>query len=392
MKPSLSKLKMPEKLQFTVIKGKKNQRKIKKVIFGLVCAVLILAIVVINSVFPVGLAESFACMSAVSGKGGGFPVSIEGAATENLYISGNQLLALTDTHLVSYNKNGKKIYQRLHGFAKPKVVTSAARTLVYDRGGSSYRIENASKTVYSGSVDSKIITAAMSKCGSFILVTDSSNDVARATVYNNKNIAVYRYNSSSSQIIGAAISDNGKQIAVATLTTKNAVFLSKILVYDINSTKKAAEFTIKDQLPISIKYTSGNTIRIITDKQINRCFIGSGKVKKVSFGAMRISAYSENENGTLAVGISADTGAKKGKILLLSPSDGVKNEFSVSCNISDIAWSGSKVYVLSDKLYVYNNSGEKLGQNKIGSGALCVESFAGEGAVGYAAQIKLFTK
>lgn len=377
---------------FSVIKGQKTQRKYKKIILASVLVVILLVILIGNSMAPISISESLSCMSAVSGKGNGFPVTVDGGTANNLYNADSQLLALTDTHLISYNKNGKEVYQRLHGFAKPVVATSAARVMVYDRGGKSYRIENAHDSIYSGTVDQRIISAAMSGCGSYVLVTDSDSDVARATVYNKRNIAVYRYNSSRAQIIGAAINDNGEQIALATLTSKNAVFLAKILVYDIDSTEVKQTLTIRDQLPISIRYTASNTLRVITDKQIRHYTVSSGKVRKQSFGSMQISAFSENEDGSMVAGISADVGAERGKILLLNANGRLKNDFSVKCSISDIAWSGSRVFVLSDKLYTYDNSGTRIAKNNTDSGALCVASFDGNPAVCYAAQIKMFTK
>ncbi len=269
------------KPKFSVVEGKKSVIKKNRIIFGVVCVVLVVAFIIGNAVSPVSITESFSCMSAVSGGGDGFPVLIEEGSSKNLHYAHSQILTLTDTHLLSFNSNGKKVYQRLHGFANPVVSSSKGRTLIFDRGGKNYRIENAHETIFSGTIEQKIIAGAMSDCGNYVLVTESDKAVASATVFDKNDVALYRYNSSKDQILNVAISNNGEQVAVVTISSQNAEFVSQILILD-DSAEVVANFKIKNQIAVFVDYTSNNKVRVVTNKNIY-LFGDNKETEKTSF-------------------------------------------------------------------------------------------------------------
>lgn len=364
--------------ELTVINGGKSRpRMIRKICLGVGIVLVIGITAALNLLSPTGITEWIQTKIALIEGGNGFPVSVSDAITQNLYQDDGRLLLLTETDLKCYNTSGNLIYSRIHGYANPVVRTSAMRTLLFDRSGSQYKIENPSKTIYSGDIEETIITGDIGDSGYYALATEAEDDVAQVTVYNRNNESVYRYYSSDQYVSGVSISDNGKYLAVAVVSTENAMLSSKLMLFDLSETEPVVQRTFSDEMIYLCEF-SGNNVGVLTNKRY--CNINpKDEYNEYAFGGKLLNKYAMSDGNALLC-LAADSNAAENTVILLDSSAQVKKQFSVQYEIYDIYHAGALTYVLSDQLYVYGADGTMQTTITVESGALAVCS-AGKKAV-----------
>jgi hypothetical protein len=75
--------------------------------------------------------------------GSGYPTSITGTQVlpTNLLACDGMAVTLSDTSLTVQNTTAKRVFSRQHSFSQPRMCEAGGRWLVYNLGGTGYRVE-----------------------------------------------------------------------------------------------------------------------------------------------------------------------------------------------------------------------------------------------------------
>ena len=92
--------------------------------------------------------------------GGNFPLSFGETGEVVLMSSGETVRILTDTHINSYDSDGKKLMSYQHGYNEPILKSSVKRSIIYDLGGYSFIVISKNKAKNFQGKLSKIISAS----------------------------------------------------------------------------------------------------------------------------------------------------------------------------------------------------------------------------------------
>ena len=357
----------------TLLKGKKgndaNKFKIKWVVLLAVVVVVITCVLVIANA-PTGIVEYISTKAAMAKSGESFPVSYDFSTGGDITYSNSSVIVSTENDIKCYNRTGNLIYSRNHGFAEPIVKTSEIRTLVYGANDSRYRIETAEKEVINKKTEdnSAIITADISDCGVYALVTESNEDISLVTVYDKNGSKIYEYHSANNYITGVSISENGKEMCVVALSTSQAEFVSKIIIFDLSDSEPFFEKELKGEVVYVAEYSNSKDICIITDKQYFN--LKNDKTSNnLAYNPEFLNKFEISDDYILLYN-TADSNSLSGNIYVLSKKGNIKASFSIEGNVSDVSVSDGSIYTLGEKVNEYNFDGEIIKSTEINNGAV----------------------
>ena len=86
--------------------------------------------------------------------------------------------------------------------ANPIVETAGSYSLLYDQGGTAYRLDTEKKNVYSDKSDNQLLCAGASESGSVVLCTTSDSAKSNVSVYNKSLKKKMSYDVANGYVIG----------------------------------------------------------------------------------------------------------------------------------------------------------------------------------------------
>ena len=339
-----------------------------------VLMVIIIGVLLLNLAAPTGIIEWVKVGMASGGKGGDFPTLYSGGGTvKDMSVSANEILILDEIMLTSYNKKGDKIYSRLHGFFNPQITVSSIRSMVFDRAGTNFRIENASRTVFASKLDNTIIDADICDNGTYAFITDSKKYAAEVHVYSPKNRQIFKWN--SSEIITAvSLSANGKKVVFAAAEIKNGNIMSTIYAFDTGKEKPEYTKRLEDQTVLRLEHDKNKNILCLTDKNV--LIMQSDMKKKTEY------EYSRTERKTFDTNPTNGAVFVFGNTVVSFGTDGKKDaEFIVEKPIIGVSREKNKIFILSDKLYSYDLKGKLTKTTDAGENPLFVKGIGKDAVI-----------
>lgn len=126
-----------------------------------------------------------------SGRDGNFPIYMVGDRSYQVGQADGRLLVLNDSYLFIYDTDGTLLSSRQHAYGSAMLRTEGEYALVYEYGGTSFRLETPAQMRYEKKTADPIIFGRVSGDGSVALVTGSDSCSCRLLVFNLKGQQFY---------------------------------------------------------------------------------------------------------------------------------------------------------------------------------------------------------
>ncbi len=196
------------------------------------------------------------------------------------YSSGTAML--TDTSLDYLDASGERIASNSHLYSQPVIDVKNTTVLLFDKGGTSFRIEKGTNIYNSFTVNNPIVTASIGKKGNYAYVLNEDGGYqSHLYVYTLQGNKQFEWGSAQDYCITTALSDNGRNIAVALLGVENGEYVSKVNFFSFRD--EAASYSIKlsDCTVFRLEFINNKTVAALTD---NGVFVidKNGEYEKVS--------------------------------------------------------------------------------------------------------------
>lgn len=340
-----------------VVRGAKYKNKQKTKFFVSVLAFVCLICIVLSLVLPVGLYENIVNATALIGHGS-YPIDISGSTVLNSTSCGQYYYVLTDTNISSYSNNGKIILNELHGFANPIMSVSDTRVLVYDQGGKVAYVYNLSGKIHTIEAEEEIITASISRDGTFAVATHSDSYTSVVTVYDKNAKQVFAWNSAKDVINNVLVNPAGNKLAVTTLGAVSGQYISKLLILNFESADPLHTVELGSSLALSLVNTGKGISVVCADKYkfIHWSKFTSGEVAVEG----EINLFRSSKNGVLLTFNRANNRSDNTVVLISNKGEKI-SDFKLQSNIIDIQYNKGRVYLVSDKtVNIYDKNGNKL--------------------------------
>ncbi|MBE6753780.1 MAG: hypothetical protein E7559_05465 [Ruminococcaceae bacterium] len=219
---------------------------------------------------PVNMVQCARDIPAMTGGGDGYPMSIHGGNTLQLDQLAGGIAVLSDSTTSVLNRSGKEAVNSTHSMTNPGMKTAGRYALVFDIGQKKARLETAAGTLSTASTEYPIISGAVSRKGDFALVTKGSTHsasmISDVNVYDRKGEWTYKYHHAMYYINDAALSGNGKYLAVSGISAEEGKLKSVVMVYRVGEEKPRATLTQQDNIFLALEFTSADTLYCIGDK------------------------------------------------------------------------------------------------------------------------------
>lgn len=193
--------------------------------------------------------------------------SISADTVVDIKAFGKGVVILTDKQTIYLDKSGGIVKNEL-SYSSPAMSISDDRVLVYDRGGTDYRIENKSGIRLEGNTEGDIITGALGKKDNFAFSIRADNALSSLVVYKASGRKMFIWNCGEAHIVAIALSDNGKRAAVGILSSLNAQILSTVKTFDFDYNDELYSQTINSEAIHNLSFNSTKMLSVCTDKTL----------------------------------------------------------------------------------------------------------------------------
>lgn len=336
---------------------KKTQRKLPRSVFlfrAFLIFIVILMLVVIaaesfaNVTFS-NVSDSLSAYFETLGSGDGYPYTLNAVSVKAMDTSGSDILLLTDKNLTVLDKTAKTRSAFQHTYASPRMASNNGRTVVYDRGGKSFRIQSKKEVLYETSLSQPITVCNIGKSGNTAIATFGTAEKSVLTVYNSSFSQIFKWNAATEYIVAVALSPNGKSVAVAAVSADTGEIYTKINIFDFDKNEPVGTFVYNGVTIVDLIYTKRNVLVAVGDKLIGVIKNNTVREADISYDAGELSRYAYNsENGTFAVFLSKFGGNSSGELRFYGSDASLVFSKDINNNVRWIDCGSKFISVLQD--------------------------------------------
>lgn len=360
------------KINFLSNKIKNLPKKYIKVFFILILSFLSVVIFINKEKFSpdyIGIFLEDFLAGLKHGKGYPYKITGNKVSNENFKNCDNKLFLISDTTLLVLNSSAGEIQKRQHSYQNPIIKVNNNRSIVYDLGGNNLEIISRSRTLNSLKTNNNIISAAVSKYGTFAIVTEFKNFLSQMTVFdkNNKNI-YYKYDFADHYITDVAINDDGKSVAVCGTTAEEGSLISTVYIFDDYKNKEPKiKFNYDNNMLLKVEYLSNGNILAIGDKLTSVINCKNCSKNDYFYNNKNLIGFDINKKNGVLLALSLSDDGSNPEIIMINKNGKVDKTFHIDHAIKSISFNNGRIAVLSyEKAYIYNFFGKELKEIDVG--------------------------
>ena len=187
-----------------------------------------------------------------------YPTNDEQSFT--LYRKG--LAVAGNTGVTIFSATGRQLVSHGIQYNDPVAVGSGKYLLVYERGGKQYSLYNANTQMYAGKTEYPISGASVSDSGMYALISSASDANSAVYLYNNR-FALINIYKKGGNVLDAAISADGKRIALLTVTPNIGGALTSVMIAEPGKGSAIAEEQIASALGLRCYFTESGKLAVL---------------------------------------------------------------------------------------------------------------------------------
>ncbi|MBR4201332.1 MAG: hypothetical protein IKQ91_08695, partial [Oscillospiraceae bacterium] len=201
---------------------------------------------------------------------GNFPIYIFGDNDYQLAELSGRLLVLSDSYLYIYTTDGSLSAARQHTYGNAMMQTAGEYVMLYESGGTHFRLENAVKTRFEKTLPDPIIFGRVSPSGLTAIVTGSDACACKLYVYNLKGQQIYE-RSCVERLTEITFMPDDSGCCAASISAANGGL--KSVLHGYSFTEKTDLWTSEplDTLAISVYNTNEGNLFVLGDTMC--CFM-----------------------------------------------------------------------------------------------------------------------
>ena len=269
----------------------------------------------------------------------------------------NDLLVCSGNVISLYSGSGTRYISQSAAMEHPVVNSNGALAVAYDAGGSSLYVLGERSLIWSANDLETILSARLNKSGQLTVVTQPSGYRSAVTVYSASYEPVMTIELSSALAMDAALSDDGRTLAILTVGQENGAFATTLEFYGL--TYSAGEFTpdltcsLGAAVALDVKHTS--SLLWCLGEQGLSVVDHEGNTNSASWASRYLRQYDLGGDGFAAVLVGRHRAGSQAELLIIDEK-GETNSLSINEQVLAISAAGRYVAVLTaDRLDIYTS-------------------------------------
>ncbi len=269
----------------------------------------------------------------------------------------NDLLVCSGNAISLYSGSGTRYISQSAAMEHPVVNSNGALAVVYDAGGSSLCVLGERSLIWSADDLETVLSARLNKNGQLTVVTQPSGYRSAVTVYSASYEPVMTVNLSSALAMDAALSDDGRTLAILTVGQEGGAFATTLEFYSM--TYSAGEFTpdltcsLGGAVALDIRHTS--SLLWCLEEQGLSVVDHEGNTYTASWASRYLRQYTLGGDGFAAVLVSRHRSGSQAELLIINE-QGETDTLPVTEQVLAVSAAGRYVAVLTaDRLDIYTS-------------------------------------
>lgn len=288
---------------------------------------------------------------------GGEAVYDYDASTNNRFaVLGDHLAVLSDSSLEILNKNGEEAWKAPVKMSSPALLYGGNKVAAYDVGGHSLYVldERGKHKTLETPPEEPLIAVTMNRQGWLAVTTEAKNRKGVVTVYDEKMEEVFAFNSSRRFVMDAYVTDDCKYLAAVTLGQEGGVFVSNIVIYNLNKKDPVADYSVTDGLVLEIGQ-QGDQLTTVSDTGLTFAKPNGTVVGTYDYKGQYLREYSLEADGFVPLLLNRYQSGSVGRLVTVA-SDGTEiASLDINEEVQGLSAQGRYLAVLYlDSLVIYN--------------------------------------
>ncbi len=336
---------------------KKKRIPWRLVLFALIAAVLIFALVVLlsDAVAFDGLKRAVRYLGKTPGQYG--HIDLDGAETSEFSAMSGNLVLLDGSALRIFNENGSLRARVALAENCNALCISEKRALCYAIGGKAYLVcDRDGNTLQKADASGEILDADLNDSGEVALLCAGEGTRAVFELYGEAGDLLYRYRSSSQYLNACAVSPDGKSAVVIALGQKDVLFRSAALLLRTDSEDAPIELSLGEQLIFDVAFLDAQTICAIGEKSVLTFDTDGNLRSEYSLDGAAAVSYRFVSGGVL-LALDTFSAAERYRVVLLDADGAEELRLSADAQPLCLSAQGNYLAVLTaQSLTVYDRS------------------------------------
>ena len=265
------------------------------------------------------------------------------------------ILVCSQTDLQLFTRSGKQEINESINFTKPVVSVAGRYAAVYDAGGSRLHLIRDEQIVHTYTSDKAgaILSARVSENGSLTVVERATGYKAAVTVYDASLQPVVTENISSSFVLDAALSPDGKTLAAVSVGEDTSGFDSVLIFYNVADGEELYRCALGSDVLLDLKWEK-NGLWVVGE--YGAYYVEKGTLTNSNTDQTRIlQDFSLGGNGFAVLYCSKYQNGSGGTVELLT-TQGSGSAISQNDEVLDLSAAGSYFSVLTaNQLTIYRS-------------------------------------
>jgi len=282
----------------------------------------------------------------------------DGALEDTFSVLDGDLLVCSANAISLYSGSGTRYVSQSVNMEHPVVDTNGSLAVVYDAGGSSLYVLGQRELIWSTEELDSILSARLNKNGQLTVVTQAGGYRGQVTVYDSSYTPLMSVNLSSAFIMDAALSDDGKTLAIVTIGQEDGAFASTLSLYTMN-TGGSGDFvpdstrSLEGTVVLDCRHTA-DSVWALSDRGLS-IIDHDGQVVDVDWSDMHLKRYTLSGNGFSAALLGKYRAGSQAELWVVDD-NGSRRTLPINEQVLSLSAAGRYLAVLTgDRLDIYTS-------------------------------------
>ena len=336
---------------------KRRKIKIRRFIIILIVAAVI-AFIVLNWAWisPVAILQRVQAAKNGAGLVTAYPTDIAGKEVAGISGFGSGGILVSDSGCYLLRTDNTLYYQYAMASTTASIGDKAA--LVYEKGGNKFQYFNTEGRVFEQESVDKILRMAVSKNGSYALLSAPSDYSSKLTIYSVTHTELFSQLFETPNVTRIAMNNNAKYCAVMILTTVDGQLCSQLSIYDTGLQDPVFTKSFAGLLALDMKFCDDGGLVIIFDRAAIRLNAKNEIIWQFNFDGL--AAFVIAYDGT--VGLLSDDSEGIGCTIKVYDTEGELWSAQVSRQAKGLSVrNGRAAYIADGKILLLDETGQSAG-------------------------------
>ena len=281
----------------------------------------------------------------------------DAASSNRFALLGERLVVLSDTSLRLLDRGGGEVWSAQVKMKTPALAAGGGRAVAYDVGGTELYVldENGLLLELTADQEHTFLSATLNDEGWLAVTAQKQGYKGAVTVYNDQlEEPVFAFQSSDRFVIDGYVTDDCKRLAAVTLGQENGVFVSNIVLYDLNAEDPVGDYDVSDGLVLAIGQ-QGDRLVTVTDTCLALADRDGGDQTRYDYSGAYLREYALEGDGFTALLLNRYRSGSVGRLVTVDDQGEEIASLEVRDEVLGISAAGRYLGVLYlDRLVIYN--------------------------------------